>query len=416
MAILKTNRTGLKEILTVIPENILSELSITTRVDYCTKVLYGKHLFYLLLYGLLKLDKVNQRSLADLFSSPFFRTLFNIEGERRLSHSSLSDRLSVIKVDYFRQIYESIYQFMSNLYSEEEISGFRLQRVDSTVVTETTKKIEAGLHCGYTKLSNKKMVKFSVSFDGLFPSSSNMHTEERYASENNSLPEQIYKVVSNNCRKSDGKEDLFIFDRGVCSAEKFCFLSEDKVLFVGRLQYNRSFFVVKDLLDDTVCREFSDGSVLLEDKIVHLYKKETVLGKSGKEVNKKVRVEKDLRIVIIQPFGKNEKIIFVTNHFLLPAKDIASIYRKRWDIEVFFRFIKQELNFSNFISLNSNGIEVVMYVTLIAAMLIVIYKKLNNVGYQTAKRRIGLDLERLIGAILVLKSGGDLKKVGLDDP
>ena len=122
---------------------------------------------------------------------------------------------------------------------------------------------------------------------------------------------------------------------------KFRLLSEDKVLFVGRLQNNRRFFEVKDLLYETACRNFPDGSVLLEDKIVHLYKKETVPGKSGKKVNRQLRVEKDLRIVRIQPEGKEETITFVTNHFILPAKDIASIYRKRWDIEVFFRFIKQ---------------------------------------------------------------------------
>jgi transposase len=305
---------------------------------------------------------------------------------------------------------------MSGLYSKKEIVGFRLQRVDSTVVTETTKKIESGLHCGYTKLSNKKMVKFSVSFDGLFPSSSSLHTDERYASENNALPEQIYKFVSNHCLKRDGKEDLFIIDRGVCSAETFSQLADDEVLFVGRLQNNRQYFVVKDLLDEKACCKFSDGSVLLEDKIVHLYKRVVTKGKSGKDVRRQVRVEKDLRIVKIQPVGKNETITFVTNHFLLSAEDIALIYRRRWDIEVFFRFIKQELNFSNFISLNNNGIEIVMYMTLIAAMLIVVYKKLNNVGYQTAKRRIGLDLERLIGAILVVRSGGDLKRVGLEDP
>ncbi|MEZ4890090.1 MAG: hypothetical protein R2779_05885 [Crocinitomicaceae bacterium] len=42
----------------------------------------------------------------------------------------------------------------------------------------------------------------------------------------------------------------------------------------------------------------------------------------------------------------------------------------RWDIEVFFRFIKQELNVSHLISLNKNGMQVMIYVTMIVAMLI----------------------------------------------
>jgi len=109
-------------------------------------------------------------------------------------------------------------------------------------------------------------------------------------------------------------------------------------------------------------------------------------------------------------------VLLITNDLNSSAEEIARIYRKRWDIEVFFRFIKQELNFKHFLSMNANGIQVMMYMTAIAAMLIMIYKRLNNVGYTTAKRRIGLELEELIGAILVVKSGGDLKKVGLEDP
>lgn len=66
---------------------------------------------------------------------------------------------------------------------------------------------------------------------------------------------------------------------------------------------------------------------------------------------------------------------FITNDFELTAKEITDAYRKRWDIEVFFRFTKQELNASHLISLNKNGIEVMLYMTLIVAMLVLIYKK-----------------------------------------
>jgi IS4 transposase len=41
------------------------------------------------------------------------------------------------------------------------------------------------------------------------------------------------------------------------------------------------------------------------------------------------------------------------------AKEIAQAYRRRWDIEVFFRFLKQELNVSHLVSLNTNAIQVV---------------------------------------------------------
>ena len=105
----------------------------------------------------------------------------------------------------------------------------------------------------------------------------------------------------------------------------------------------------------------------------------------------------------------------ITNIINLPADTIAEMYKQRWDIEVFFRFLKQELNFSHYLSLNENGIQVIMYMTMITAMLIMIYKKENAIGYKTAVRRMGIELETLVMAIAVVQSGGDLKKVNLDD-
>ena len=97
--------------------------------------------------------------------------------------------------------------------------------------------------------------------------------------------------------------------------------------------------------------------------------------------------------------AKNElgkAYLFSSNTKDAPAEDIIMIYKKRWDIEVFFRFIKQELNFSHFISTNVNGIKAIVYTTLILSMLIHIYKKYNNVGFKTAKRRIRIELDDLL--------------------
>jgi len=57
-----------------------------------------------------------------------------------------------------------------------------------------------------------------------------------------------------------------------------------------------------------------------------------------------------------------------------------------------------------------------MYMTMITAMLTMIYKKENEIGYKTAVRRMGIELETLTIAIAVVLSGGDLKKVNLDSP
>jgi len=74
---------------------------------------------------------------------------------------------------------------------------------------------------------------------------------------------------------------------------------------------------------------------------------------------------------------------------------------------VFFRFIKQELNAGHFLSVSENGIKVILYMTLIAAMLLLLYKKINDLGYKTAKRRFTIELWEAIVKIIVKECGGD---------
>lgn len=105
----------------------------------------------------------------------------------------------------------------------------------------------------------------------------------------------------------------------------------------------------------------------------------------------------------------NKDFWFITNDFKLTSKQVAQAYRRRWDIEVFFRFIKQELNESHLVSLNKNRIQVMLYMTLIVAMLILIYKHANNIGYKTAKRRFKMELRNLAIAMIIVKCEGKLK-------
>ena len=79
------------------------------------------------------------------------------------------------------------------------------------------------------------------------------------------------------------------------------------------------------------------------------------------------------------------------------ASQIAYIYKKRWDIEVLFRFMKQEMNLTHFVCNETNAIRVMLYCTMIAAMLVLIYKKQNGVkSYKKAKIRFFKELLYLI--------------------
>jgi hypothetical protein len=62
---------------------------------------------------------------------------------------------------------------------------------------------------------------------------------------------------------------------------------------------------------------------------------------------------------------------------------------------------------SHLVSLNKNGIQVMLYMTLMAAMLVLIYKKANKLTYKTAKRRFSMEIRDLAIALIVVQCGGD---------
>lgn len=76
MAIFKDHKVGIIDLLQVIPESLLTHLSESTKVDYYSKILHGKKLFYLLMYGILENDRLSQRTLEDTFNDPVFKMLF----------------------------------------------------------------------------------------------------------------------------------------------------------------------------------------------------------------------------------------------------------------------------------------------------------------------------------------------------
>ncbi|WP_235819431.1 transposase [Flavobacterium oreochromis] len=102
----------------------------------------------------------------------------------------------------------------------------------------------------------------------------------------------------------------------------------------------------------------------------------------------------------------------MSNSKELSSKEIVDIYKQRWEIEVFFKFIKQNLNFSHLMSRNTNRIRVVMYMTLITVILLTVYKKLNQLkGYKIPKLKFANELEVLIMKDIVLKCGGNPDKI-----
>jgi hypothetical protein len=78
---------------------------------------------------------------------------------------------------------------------------------------------------------------------------------------------------------------------------------------------------------------------------------------------------------------KDSRLTFLTNNFLLPALTIAQLYRARWKVELFFRWIKQHLRIKAFYGTSENAVKTQAWVALSVYVLVAIVKK-----------QLGLDL------------------------
>lgn len=397
MATFKDHKVTVNQLLDVIPEGLLSHLAENTKVDYCTKVLHGRKMFYLLLYGILENDRLSQRTLEDTFNDSIFKTLFQLDDRESIRRSSISERLSRINADYFRQIYECIYDQFRECYSDAQRQNYNLIRVDSSMVSEASARLLSDID----NKSGKKAVKYSIAFDGLLPCNSILFTDSKYGSEDIALPE----VIRSHVKQESGHQNIYIIDRGLQSTRNMREFSNENIRFIARTKENRKHVELESLMTDDV--DLGE-LILLKDSKVYLYTGVPVNNKQGNVHYRQELVQMPFRLIVGQSKTEpKQQYWFITNDFKMTAREVADAYRRRWDIEVFFRFIKQELNLSHLVSLNKNGMQVILYMALIVAMLVLIYKKANNIGYKTAKRRFAMEIRNLAIAMIIVQCGGN---------
>jgi transposase len=82
-----------------------------------------------------------------------------------------------------------------------------------------------------------------------------------------------------------------------------------------------------------------------------------------------------LRLVRFFDQKTGKRFIFLTNNFDLPALNIASLYRSRWDIELFFRRVKQHLRIKSFFGLSENAVHIQIWIAIGTYALIAIARK-----------------------------------------
>ncbi|HEY9017130.1 IS4 family transposase [Thiomicrospira sp.] len=85
------------------------------------------------------------------------------------------------------------------------------------------------------------------------------------------------------------------------------------------------------------------------------------------------------RVTVNRP-DKDTPMVLITNDFTRSAEEIAALYKKRWDIELFFKWIKQNLKIKRFLGRSENAVRTQIYIALITYVLLYLYRKSNKIN------------------------------------
>ena len=145
---------------------------------------------------------------------------------------------------------------------------------------------------------------------------------------------------------------IVAMDRGYCDFELFRQWNDSGVFFVTRLKNNAVYEVVHN-------RSLPQRGNVLTDQIIRFTGFRT-----------RLKYPELLRRVVVWDEENQREIELLTNHHRFGATTISRIYRDRWEIELFFKVLKQHLKIKTFVGTSPNALKTQIWTALIAVLLL----------------------------------------------
>lgn len=158
------------------------------------------------------------------------------------------------------------------------------------------------------------------------------------------------------------KDTIYIFDRGYIDFNWWWSIHQKSAFFVTRFRKNTSIVIEhqKEVLNETILAD-------------ETFKFKNINPRGGK---KNLYSESLRRIHVFRE--DKDPLILVTNIHDLSAETIARLYKDRWAIELFFKWIKQNLKIKKFLGKSESAVKIQLATALIAYVLLILFKLFTN--------------------------------------
>jgi putative transposase len=159
----------------------------------------------------------------------------------------------------------------------------------------------------------------------------------------------------------------YVFDKGYCDYNWWAEIDAAGARFVTRYKRNAALTVLRE-------QPVAEGSVIVRDQIVRLTRRSTKDAKRS-ECSELRRIE------VARP--NDSTLVLATNDLSSPPEQIARLYKDRWQIELYFKWIKQHLNIGSFLGRSENAAKVQILTALITYLLLKLYRQAHGLSATT---------------------------------
>ena len=280
------------------------------------------------------------------------KLLLDIGLEQNPAKSTMSDGNKNRDSKVFQDLYARLLSYHKELLKSsyqthiiEEIKNHNIKLIDSTCISLCLNMFD------WAKFRTAKGgLKIHTVWDDLLGLPELVNITEAKIHDSKGLITNVFK-----------KGTIIVEDRAYFDFSLMKIRQEAENIFVTRIKQNTVFKLVTELN----LPEESDQDIL-KDCIIQFDSKSAIAKKIDKI---------QYRLVSVYKADENKTIEILTNNLDWTARTIADLYKKRWDIELFFKAMKQNLQIKTFLGTSKNAVESQIYISMITYLLLELIRR-----------------------------------------